>query len=253
MKNLKNTQKWLQGVITHPNGIHNGAMNTSIEGKQWDVDSVISPSKTLTSEQRVHIYHSSYFARLIECFKSEYKGLLNALGLEMFEHFTWCFLQEHPSTSYTLNDLGKRFPEYLEKTLTESLQSKKPDDWQLFIIDMAKYERMYTEVFNGIGHENILSSDLFEIEPVKLSPSVTLLKLKFSIADCIGQFRENEFDSIPKQQHTNYVFSRQRFRVRVNTLEIIEFETLQNWILNPSEECPSNQPNEWRLKGIVYS
>ena len=253
MKNLKNTQKWLHEVVTHPNGIHNGAFNTLIEGKKWNVDSVISPSKTLTSEERIHIYHNSYFARLIECFKSEYKGLLNALGDEMFEHFTWCFLQEHPSTSYTLNDLGKRFPEYLEKTLTESIKIEEADDWQLFIIDMAKYERIYTEVFNGCGHENIHSNDLFEIEPPKLSPSVALLKLKFPIASCIGKFRENEFDSIPKIQVTNYVLSRQRFHVNVNILENIEYKTLQDWMLNPSEQCPSRYLNEWRLKGIVYS
>ncbi len=253
MNGLKNTQKWLQGVITDPEGIYKGTINTPIDEKLWEVATVISPSKTLTSEERVRIYHTSYFVRLIECFKSEYKGLLNALGEEIFHHFTWCFLQEHPSTSYTLNNLGKKFPEYLEKTLSEASENKVPDDWQLFILDMAKYERVFTEVFSGIGHENLFSNDIFGIESVKLSPSVTTLQLRFPIADCIGKFREDDFDSFPESQTSNYVFSRQRYFVRVHALDKEEFEMLENWIQDTSQDCPPRYIDSWRQKGIVYS
>lgn len=253
MNHLKNTQKWLQGVITDPDGIYKGAVNTPIDEKLWKVDSVVSPSKTLTSEERINIYHISYFARLIECFKAEYNGLLNALGEEMFHHFTWCFLQEHPSTSYTLNNLGKKFPEFLERTLSEDIENGSPDDWQLFILDMAKYERTFTEVFSGIGHENLFSDDIFGIQPAKLSPSVCTLQLKFPIADCIGNFRENDFNSFPETQITNYVFSRQRYFVRVHALGNTEFESLQNWIQSPNQDCPIAYRDSWRQKGIVYS
>jgi len=253
MDNLRHTQKWVQGVITHPDGVYKGATETLVDGEQWKIDTIVSPSINLTSQQRIGIYHSSYFARLIECFRSEYNGLLNALGSKLFEHLTWCFLQAHPSTSYTLNNLGKLFPEYLETTLKENLEGETPDWWQVFIIDMAKFERKYTEVYNGDGHEKILSNDVFGLEPSKLSPAVTTLQLQFPISKCIGQFREDETNFFPSQEPSNYVFTRQTYRVKVYLIYDDEWNALQYWINNSTETCPTTYEDKWKSRGIGYS
>ncbi len=253
MSRLKKTQEWMQAVVTHPQGVQKGALSTTMDGKLREIESLISPSKSLSSQQRIGIYNSSYFARLLECFQSEYNGLLNALGAELFEHLTWSFLQLYPSTSYTLNKLGELFPTFLKNSLEENLQGESPDWWQLFILDMALYERKYVEVFHGDGHENIISDDVFGVEPLKLSPSVALLELQFPISECIGEFRENETNSFPVQEKTYCVFSRQNYRIKVHTVDFEEWEALQHWIKDPKQKCPEAYAEQWRLKGIGYS
>ncbi len=254
MNTLKNIQQWVQGVITHPEGVHKGAFETVIENQKWSIDSIVSPSNKLTSQQRITIYHNAYFARLIECFNSEYSGLLNALGEELFNHLTGHFLQAHPSSTYTLNELGKRFPSYLETMLNENLQGNTPDWWQLFIIDMAKYERLFTEVYNGEGHERLGSDDdIFGLNPIKPSPSLVTLQLQFPISTCIGLFRDSNQDEFPEPSQSNYIFSRDNYRVKVHLVNDEEWNAIQHWISNPSEDAPSAYHDSWLMKGIGYS
>jgi hypothetical protein len=248
MSDLKQIQEWMVGIITHPKGAVIGAEETSINDQHWNIQSVVSPSNKLTSEQRIGIYHNGYFARLIECFKVEYQGLLNALGEELFQHFAWNFLLKHPSTSYTLNDLGKLFPAYLEATLLED--EGTPESWQLFILDVAKFERTFTEVYNGEGHEVLL--DTKSSNQLQVSPAIVILDLIFPVAECIGHFREDTFTEFPEPKVSHYVFTRQNYMVKVYRLEAEEFQALLKWKSGELGSCPEMYAQKWKAIGVLY-
>jgi hypothetical protein len=250
MSDLRKLQAWMVNVITHPKGAVKGAEQIAINDSHWSIDSVISPSNTLTSEQRIGIYHNGYFARLIECFKVEYKGLLSALGTELFEHFAINFLLEHPSSSYTLNDLGKLFPYYLESTLFDNESS--PESWQLFILDMAKFERTFTEVYNGNGHEQLIDLTPFSQKSLKVSPAIVLLDLMYPVAECIGSFREETFTEFPESKNSHYVFTRQNYMVKVYNVGTTEFEALMMWKNESNSICPIEYQNKWEMIGVGY-
>lgn len=249
---LKEVQSWIYEVITHPGSIDEGTKNALIHQEICSVETVIAPSNSLTSQERINIYRNGYFLRLLECFKHEFKGLHHALGDEMFNHFVWMYLQAYPSTSYTLNELGKMFPTYLQKSLEDNLNGSEPDWWQLFIVDVAKFERAYVETYNGTGHESLESNELFEDIPLKLSPAVRLLRLNFSIAECINAFRNNEFDSIPDPKPTNYVLTRKNYRVLIHQMDEVEFKTFEEWVDQPELGCPAEFKISWEKKGVCY-
>lgn len=249
---LKELQSWVYNVITHPENVDEGAKRQAIDKQECTIEGIVAPSDKMSSHERINIYRNGYFLRLLECFKHEFKGLYHALGDEMFNHFVWNYLQAYPSTSYTLNELGKMFPPFLEKSLMESLNGAEPDWWQLFIIDVASYERAYVETYNGAGHESLESNELFEEVPLKLSPAVRSLRLNFSIAECITAFRNNDFDSIPDPQPTNYVLTRRNYRVVIHMLDEIEFEALHDWMDRPDQGCPNDYKINWEKKGIGY-
>jgi hypothetical protein len=144
------------------------------------------------------------------------------------------------------------FPVYLQKSLEESLNGKEPDWWQLFIIDMAKYERNFIEVFNGPGHEGLIPNKYLLRQAVKLSPSVKTLQLNFPIAECIHNFRKDHTDSFPNKEQVNYVFSRKRYRVVVDRVTNQELDILQSLIQNPSVKFPSEYRSKWKSIGICY-
>lgn len=252
MKRLRDVQIWMHGVITHPQGIEKGAAETKIKNSVWSVDEIVTPSDTLTSNERLVIYQNSYFIRLLECFKSEYKGLLNALGNDLFQHLALSFLQEHPSTTYTLNELGKLFPHFLEVSMQENLESGEADWWQVFILDMARYERMFTEVYNGKGHEENMSVSIKNANQMKLSPSLRLLHLSYPIAGCIGDFRGESRDEFPSKQISHYVFVRINYRVHVYIVDPNEYSILNKIKKDSSDGIPMDYAFSWASKGICF-
>jgi hypothetical protein len=238
MTKLKQDQEWIQAVITHPQGVEKGAQAIATE----TIESVIAPSQTLTSEQRINIYHNAYYARLFECFKTEYKGLLNALGDPLFEHLVWAYLQQHPSTSYTLYDLGKAFPQFLADSLKHLPADQQPEWWQQFIIDLTTFERYFTETFNGEGHEELRSNGT----EWKQSPALRLLHLQFPIAECIGKFREGDATGFPEVNPTYYTFARMNYRVTVFPVSESEWQALTEKLF------PQEFIEKWEYDGFIY-
>ena len=76
----------------------------------------LAASERLTGVEGLAIYQRSYYLRILKCMREQFPALCHALGEEVFIDFARQYLQACPSDSYTLYELGKRFPDYLEKT-----------------------------------------------------------------------------------------------------------------------------------------
>ncbi len=165
-RSLDQLQRWMQSVITHPAGIEAGVASDSSRGVidlgARRLDEVVLPSQRLSSADRLRVYGNAYFARLLECLRAEFPAMVQALGHEAFDGLAFGYLLEHPSHSDTLTHLAAKLPEYLEQTRPpreplESGADSNPEatpDFADFLIDLARLERTYGEVFDGAGPEN---------------------------------------------------------------------------------------------------
>lgn len=143
-RSLGVVQRWFQAVVTHPGGVAGGVE----AAPELQLETVITRSRNLTAAERMSIYASAYYARLMECLESFYPVLRSALGEDVFQSFAFEYLQRYPSGSYTLDHLGDRFTRFLEET--------RPDDgssWPDFLIDLATLEWNIARVFDGPGVE----------------------------------------------------------------------------------------------------
>lgn len=162
---LARIQRWMQSVIMHPDGVQQG-MRSSEATRHLDVggnlEAVISPSRALTSEQRLEIYVDAYFERLLECLREEFTVTCQCLGEDLFNAVAFGYLQAYPSRSYTLGDLGARFPQFLAESQLHSHATPPlaPDSWAEFVIELATFERSQREVFDGPGVEGLPPWDL---------------------------------------------------------------------------------------------
>ena len=104
----------------------------------------INDSSRLSAEIHLSIYRQSYIARLRECMKNQFSALAFALGEELFQMFADQYLESYPSGSYTLNNLGKNFPAFLEETRPDA-ESEEKESWIDFIIELAKFEYSLSE------------------------------------------------------------------------------------------------------------
>lgn len=126
-------QAWFQGEIVRP---HEGGRAPARKPRD-----VVLPSRTLAPAERVAIYSRMYFSRLVECLAAEYRAVRSLLGAAAFERLCRAYLAKHPSRHWSLNVLGRRFPEFIGKT---RLSVKR----RTLVRDVARVEGAQSEVFD---------------------------------------------------------------------------------------------------------
>src|SRR5580704_19185826 len=151
---LDQIQRWLQAVIMHPDGVEAGIESpearSEIDVTPDRIEQVVDPSKRRTSVERIEVYANAYYARLLECLRDEFPALLHAVGEEVFDGLAFGYLQSYPSRSYTLSELSRQFAQYLEETRPrDDDDANGSPSWPDFMIDLARLERCYSEVFDG--------------------------------------------------------------------------------------------------------
>jgi len=252
---ISRLQRWFQTVITHADGVDSGASSQDaqqlIQLSPGQLEKVVTRSRALTAAERLAIYANAYHTRLLECLGEVYPVLKRTLGDEAFEVFAFGYLQEYPPRSYTLNDLGRSFPYYLEKTRPQAdsqendpsgagSSAEEADDWPEFLIDLARLEWAIYEVFDGPGVEGqpLTSADaLLNVPPerwaevqLEMVPCLQLLAARFPVNDyctSLRQAREGESVPLPLAQASFVALTRRDYVVRRYNLSETEFELLR--------------------------
>jgi hypothetical protein len=284
---LGQVQRWFQAVITHAEGVEAGA--AALEARQLlplqngELESVITRSRALTAAERLAIYANAYHTRLLECLGEVFPMLRRTLGDDGFSSLALGYLEEYPSRSYTLNELGRHFPQFLEQTrpspdelatdpLSSANQSSLEQDWPAFLIDLARLEWAIYDVFDGEGVEGkaLLTADQVlrippgrwaeaRLEPV---PCLRLLATQFPVNDYFTSLRSAGADEaivLPAKSPAFVALTRRDFIVRRYNLSAPEFELLKalsrgssvgealDQMLSQSQADPATLPDTVKL------
>lgn len=186
-RGLDQIERWLQTCIMHPLGIEEGIASADARGLidvgPQEVEQVVTRSNALTAIERLSIYSYAYSARLVECLREEFPVLRHALGDDAFDAFAIDYLRKYPSRTYTLTQLGSRFPHYLAETRPErDSAGTLPPDWPDFLIDLARLELAFSEVFDGPGVEGEL---LLDPEQLAQMPPESLWEARLRGVNCL--------------------------------------------------------------------
>ena len=227
---LNTIQRWLQAVITHPDGVRAGVDSPTarqlVEVTQSNVEQVIHPSREMTSLDRLQIYGRAYFGRLLECLAAQFPAVRHAVGEEGFNGLAFGYLVDHPSKSYSLSTLGSSFDEYLTATRPPRSDETDPDkpDFADFLIELARLERVYAEVFDGPGPErspDLNASELAGLSPQEFADSrlifhscVRLLTLRFPVHEYATAIRRGLEPTSPVARPIHLVVTRRDYIVR---------------------------------------
>jgi len=223
-------QRWMQSVIVHPHGIEAGVASSEatdlIDGSAENVEGVILPSSQQTSLDRLRIYGNAYFGRLLECLRSQYPAVRHAAGDEAFDGLAFGYLVSHPSQTYTLAALGKSFESYLRQTRPARSEESTSDafDFADFLIDLARLETVYNEVFDGPGPERVpslsadaltgLTPEQFADSVLKCHACVRLLQLHFPVHEYATAVRRGAVPAPPVPRTVWLVVTRRDYVVR---------------------------------------
>ena len=240
-RSLDDLQRWMQSVITHPGGVVSGIQSDAAQsvipvesGPVGGIESVIGHSRSWGSVERLSVYGNAYFSRLLECLGDEFSSVKHAVGEEIFKLFGLDYLQRCPSASYTLGELGRRFPDHLRATRPADVAAP---GWPDFLIDLATVERTYSEVFDGPGPETLellRSEALQRVPPERMGdvvllpvPSLRLLELSYPAHEFVSAVRQERPAVRPDAVPTYLVVTRRDYVVRRLSVSRSEFVLLK--------------------------
>ncbi|HTV25872.1 MAG TPA: DNA-binding domain-containing protein, partial [Polyangiaceae bacterium] len=165
---LAETQAWLLRALRFPE--HVDARETVCQ---------LVPCGALSASDHLAIYQRSYRLRLEACLREQFPVLCQALGSALFDDFARAYVRACPPESYTLHDLGRRLPDYLERERPDRAAEAGHEHWVNFMIDLARFERQLFVLFDARGHED---------EPLALS-SMPDASLELGRGVALGEYR----------------------------------------------------------------
>jgi hypothetical protein len=230
---LERIQRWMQTLIqdqgTCEEAIASERAQAEIPADQ--ARTVVLPSKTLTSFERLDIYREMYLLRMEEALSSDYPALKHYLGDEQFMRMVERYVEVYPSRSYTLNRLGDHLPEFLA-TIHDL---PKPE----FCQDLARLELALTGVFDA-GETASLTPEAVRAVPqeawetARLKPieAFRLLEFEYPVSRYLG-FVDEE-NPVPRlaRKKTWVVAYRSNYRVHRMDLTQAGYELLSSLASN---------------------
>jgi hypothetical protein len=182
---LKELQRVTFSAIRRPLSRNNAMQRRWTDGRstQQVVSQFIKPNDRLTSLERIELYNKQYWFRLLDCLYDDYPGLRAILGESKFRTLRIAYLNEHPSKSFTMRNLGSRLVEFIEKN--PRLISPHTAMCQ----DMARFEWAQIVAFDGLALPPLVPDDLLGRDPATLTlglqPYLTLLEMGYPLDEFV--------------------------------------------------------------------
>jgi len=221
MSNLQELQRRVAALVMQPLTRTEGMRRKTLDGRAVDAEAecLIKPNRVLTSFERLEIYNRQYWFRVLSSFAEDFPGLRTIVGAPRFERLMRAYLNNCPSQSFTLRNLGSQLETWL------LLNPKWIEPRERLALDVVRLEWAHIEAFDGGYEPNLTPADIesagLELR-VSLQPYIRLLELTYPVDDLLIEVHDHEGDV-----DTSSNAARQRqFRRRIRHYEQPEPERI---------------------------
>jgi hypothetical protein len=225
---LDRLQRWMQAVVVHPGTASDAIASKAAirELRAERLQDVILPSRTLTPLDRIGVYHGMYLLRMHDALASDYEALRHFLGDESFFELVRAYVQVHPSRSYSLNRLGDRLPDFIERAPKVRHRG--------FAADLAKLECVAAQVFDAPESSSMTAETIAQVpgeawECSRLTPiaAFRLVSLHYPANEYLQSLRDGDHDHpLPRRKREWIAVYRKDYAVRRLTLDRRAYELL---------------------------
>lgn len=214
---LAQIQNWMQSALVRRDGA----------AAHPDLELFVNGSSRLSAARHLDIYRYSYVARLRECMKNQFSALTYALGEELFQMFADQYLDAYPSDSYTLNELGGRFPRFLQETRPDAGLEEK-ESWIDFIIQLAHFEYTLSVIFDAHSDdESQPADDDTPDEELKLNPLLRLFHHPYPICRYYLDVTRKREPELPLAEDSYCVVTRNNYRLGLLEINLAQYHFLR--------------------------
>lgn len=135
----------------------------------------------LSPVERLELYREQFWLRHTSSLVEDFPGVSGILGQRAWAPLVEGYLATHPPRSFTLRDLGLKFPEYVEAQRTLAHHE--------LCSNMARLELAYLEIFDAEDAAPVTPEALVNIAEsawervrIEFHPAVRLLKTAYPVA-----------------------------------------------------------------------
>lgn len=222
---LANVQALLYRLITAPNGVQEGLAKESALAA-GGLETLVAGEQRLSALERLEIYATAYFYRLLDVFKEDYPATLAVLDERVFHNLVTGYLVSHPPTEPSISHASRYFPDYLR---TQPVREGCP-----FVAELAALERSMVDVFLAADVSALGTSDMQSVAPgdwpqtvLKTVPAVRILALEWRIDAVLRAVEAGKDWQDPVREQVTLVVWRQGSRVNYRELEYAECRALK--------------------------
>ena len=179
---LLQLQRRMAAAVMRPLTSAGSITPTTPNGKAVRIEAgaYIKPNDRLTSLERLEIYKRQYWFRIVDSLYEDFPGLRLVLGQRAFDRLVTAYLDECPSRSFTMRDLGSRLEVWLRSN------PQYGGSRYVLALDMVQLEWAHIEAFDYKAEKVLEPEDLLELGPsfrTGLQPYIRLLALKYPVDD----------------------------------------------------------------------
>jgi hypothetical protein len=149
-------------------------------------DALIKPNDRMTAFERLQVYNQQYWFRIMGSLSEDFPGLRSLLGERKFEKLAVAYLNECPSESFTLRNLGSRLEAWLRK------HSEYIAGVERVAMDMVRLEWADIEAFDKLELPRITADESARLNGdtvLRLQPHLQLLDLAYPVDELLFRIR----------------------------------------------------------------
>lgn len=218
--NLLQFQRRMAEDVTRPLTLDFGMQVKTEDGRSLceHAAAYIKPNDRLSSFERLEIYNRQYWFRAVAAVAEDYPALHAVFGEKHFDRLVRAYLQENPSTSFTLRNLGARLPQWLREHPEISRRR------HALALDVARLEWAYVEAFDGASYRPLSILDMQGLvgdSTLTLQPHLQLLDVQHPVDEWVLAVRQGgaqvtRDNSLVREQRQSLRRSRRPFYLAIH-------------------------------------
>ncbi len=192
LRELRRIQETFAGALFRPLARGDRMQARWVDGRPMKEvsDEIIKPNDRLTSFERLEIYNRVYWFRILDGMYEDFPAVQAIIGQRKFHRLITAYLAEFPSESYTLRDLGSRFPQFVKA------HPELVEPHPLLALEAARFEWAQVIAFDDEARPPLALDAALDTNPSELrlglQPYLSLLELAYPMDDFLLAVNQRE-------------------------------------------------------------
>ena len=188
MTALMEFQRTMARAVMQPMSLRDSMKRGGADRRTKDGVALVKPNSRLSSLERLEIYNRSYWSRVLDALGEDFPGVRAVVGAKRFEQIRRRYLDDCPSESFTMRNLGKHLAAWMERN--PALVGANDE----IALDMARLEWAEIESFDSAEQERLGPAEIAALEPtstLRLQPHLQTMQAGYEVDTLLLEVRDS--------------------------------------------------------------
>jgi hypothetical protein len=181
-------QRTMARAVMQPMSLRNNLKRGGVDRGAEEGIALVKPNSRLSSAERLEIYNRSYWSRVLDALGEDFPGVRAVVGAKRFEQIRRRYLDDCPSESFTMRNLGQHLAAWMERN-----RALMGTNYEI-ALEMARLEWAEIESFDAAEYERLSPSEIAALEPastLRVQPHLRLMEAGYDVDTLLLEIRSS--------------------------------------------------------------